>query len=141
MTYFAGKSWWQHCHDQEKAEGFWRIKSSCSEILYGEGKALQGIFGWVLNSSPIIHAFNHVFNLFFPSWENPLFELIVYKFMSSLTKKKLLQIKAVGTVDEIYKQVYPVFASLNFEVFRFCFHFQFCFPRKYFVYDWLACSF
>ncbi|XP_038901553.1 UMP-CMP kinase isoform X1 [Benincasa hispida] len=32
-----------------------------------------------------------------------------------LEKGKLYKINAVGTVDEIYKQVYPVFASFNFE--------------------------
>ena len=33
----------------------------------------------------------------------------------------MLQINGVGTVDEIYKQVHPVFSSFNFEVFGFCF--------------------
>lgn len=91
---------------------------------------------WMLSCTCL----DHVFNLFFPC-ANFLFELFVYKFIPSLTKK-MLQINAVGTVDEIYKQVYPVFASFNFEVFGFCFHFQFsCFPHKYFIYAWLVAYF
>ncbi|KAE8650431.1 hypothetical protein Csa_011770 [Cucumis sativus] len=35
-----------------------------------------------------------------------------------MEKGKLYKIRAVGSVDEIYKQVYPVFASLNFEQVR-----------------------